>query len=77
MNIHSSEIACPDCGCREIHHEYDSCYGHDLLLRVWNQPDGIVPTEPLWCYCLRCGVMFDPMKEAFAVKPPVVENHLN
>jgi hypothetical protein len=67
MKYQSSKIECPDCGCREIHKEYDTCYGQSLLSRFSYQLDNIVPTEPVWCYCLRCGVMFDPYYEVLAV----------
>jgi hypothetical protein len=67
MKIQTSKIECPDCGCREIHNEYDNCYGQNLLSRVCHQLDDTAPTEPLWCYCLECGLMFDPMQEAIVI----------
>jgi len=58
---------CPDCGCRQIRREYDKCYSLDLLLWVHNQLNELIPSEPAWSYCQRCGMMFDPVQEAFAV----------
>ena len=67
MNTLSSKFECPDCGSREIHYEYDS-YGRDLMPRIYRQIEDNIPTEMESCYCLRCGVMFDPVQEAFALK---------
>ena len=55
------------CGCREIHREYDSI-GRNLVFfsSVYYRDDDI-SAEPMWCYCLNCGVRFDPVQEAFAV----------
>ncbi len=66
MKEQNQKIECPECGCKEIHMEYDS-YGRNLLSRVLNHVDEGIPAEPIWCYCLCCGVMFDPAQEAFAV----------
>ena len=65
--MQSSKIECPECGCREIHREYDNT-GHSLMFfsSVYYHDDDI-STEPVWCYCPRCGVKFDPVQEAFAV----------
>ena len=65
MNSQSLKIECPECGCKEIHREYEN-YGSNLLSRVLNQADEGIPSEPMWCYCLCCGVMFNPLQEAFA-----------
>ncbi len=65
MKNQMSKIECPECGCKEIHKEYDS-YGRNLLSRVRNLADEGVPSEPLWCYCMGCGVMFDPVQKTFA-----------
>ena len=64
MEIQSSKIECPECGCREIRREYDSSH---FLSRLCRQADESIFDERVWCYCLRCGVMFDPVQEAFAV----------
>jgi len=64
MEIQSSKIECPECGCRVIHREYDSSH---LLSRLSHQADESIFDEGMWFYCLRCGVMFNPVKEAFAV----------
>ena len=66
MNTLSSKFECPYCGSSEIHYESDYSYGR-LLSRICRQIDEVVSTEPDWCYCLNCGVMFDPVQEAFAV----------
>ena len=34
---------------------------------VTDQADESIFDEGMWFYCLRCGVMFNPVKEAFAV----------
>ena len=66
MNTQSSTIECPECGCSEIHSEYDNFHGRDPLSKVFHHLDDISPTEPIWRYCMSCGIMFDPMKEGFA-----------
>ena len=58
-------IACPECGCKEIHVEYDN--NCEMLSSVRRQADEGIPVEIDWCYCLCCGVMFNPMQEAFVV----------
>jgi hypothetical protein len=67
MKNQSSEIECPECGCREIHTEYNS-YGHGVLSAAFNMADEGVPAEPGWCCCMGCGVMFDPVQEGFTVQ---------
>ena len=62
---YQKSIECPECGCKEIHVEYDN--NNDMLSCVRRQADEGIPVEIGWCYCLCCGVMFDPMQEAFAV----------
>ncbi len=66
MKNQMPKIECPECGCGEIHVEYGN-YGSVLLSRVCKQTDEDISTEPVWCYCLCCGVMFNPEQEAFAV----------
>ena len=67
MKTKSFKNECPDCGYRTIRREYDKCYSNDLLLWVNNQLNDFFPNEPAWSYCQRCGVMFNPLHEAFAV----------
>ena len=64
MKTQTSKIECPECGCREIHREYDSI-GRNLVFfsSVYYRDDDI-SAEPMWCYCLHCGVRFDPVQEA-------------
>ena len=64
MEVQSSKIECPECGCREIHREYDSSH---FFSRLCRQSDESIFDEGMWCYCLNCGVMFDPVQEAFSV----------
>lgn len=66
MSEQTVKIACPECGCKEIHIEYGS-FGYELFSGLPGRADDVVPAEPGWCYCLRCGVMFNPVQEAFAV----------
>jgi len=54
-------IECPECKCREILMEYDDnmlSWGHR------NVAEGS-PIEISWCYCLRCGMVFEPEQEIF------------
>jgi hypothetical protein len=69
MNAQSSIIECPECGCREIHREYENYFEHGLITmsRVIYHADESISAEPVWCYCMGCGVMFDPVREGFAV----------
>jgi len=64
METQSSKIECPECRCRVIRREYDSS---QLLSRLCHQSDESIFDEGMWFYCLRCGVMFNPVQEAFAV----------
>jgi len=66
MKTQSSKIECQECGSSEVQYEADYCYGLQLS-RFYRQIDEVVSTEPDWCYCLNCGLMFDPMQKAFAV----------
>ena len=60
MITQSPIFECPDCESSELHYEADYSYG-SLLSRICSQIDEIVSTEPDWCYCLNCGLMFDPV----------------
>ena len=48
---------CPECGCHEIHLEYDE------RVPVITYSHTTEPTGSAWCYCLCCGVMFNPEQE--------------
>ena len=63
MKTKSFNNECPECGCRVIHQEHSL----DLMPRIFRLSEENAPTELLCCYCLRCGVMFNPLHEAFAV----------
>jgi len=49
-----SKFECPECGYREMPH-------------IYRQIEENIPTEKVWCYCLRCGVMFAMLQEMVAV----------
>ncbi len=66
MKTQPTKIECPECGCKEIHWEYNN-YGSIIPAKARLQSDEGVPVEPMWCYCLGCGVMFDPVQESFAM----------
>ena len=69
MKTQSLKIECPECGFKKIHHEYEKNSSHDLKFWVWynDQLNDFFSNEPEWCYCQRCGLMFDPLQEAVAV----------
>ncbi|MDR2037628.1 MAG: hypothetical protein LBQ60_06870 [Bacteroidales bacterium] len=66
MKNPSPKIECPECGCKEIHMEYDS-YVHNLISRASGLAEEGIPAKPIWYQCMGCGVIFDPIKEASAI----------
>ena len=60
------KIECPECGCKAVYSEYDSDYEYNSS-NICSPDNDILSVEPLWRYCMRCGVMFDPVQAAFAV----------
>ena len=58
-------IECPECGCSEIRVEYADA--NSLLSWVRRQADEGIPVEISWCYCLRCGLIFEPKQELCAM----------
>ncbi|MDR2040538.1 MAG: hypothetical protein LBQ60_21690 [Bacteroidales bacterium] len=63
-NQEKSIIECPECGCKEIHFEYNN-YAQELLAKILSPKER--KEKPSLCYCLCCGVMFAPITDAFAV----------
>jgi len=66
-DIQTSKIECPECGCREIQREYNNSERNVMFFSHVYYHDEDISVEPMWCYCLCCGVKFDPVQEAFAV----------